>query len=199
MLIDADEVILQFAVCLEEFLHENDLYFDMASFALTGNIRRKEDDTAIAAEEIGALIGQFFVEKTEEQPAVDGAPEALASLSTRMQIVVVTNVPLQQREARIRSLKKLDMDYPLVANIGLKGPAIAHLAGKVQAPTYFMDDLPHQLTSVGEAADHVHLLHFIGDARLAKLLGPVETCDYQSQSWPDMHAYLDRHLAAQGF
>ncbi|MFN3233641.1 MAG: hypothetical protein ACE363_15990 [Alphaproteobacteria bacterium] len=199
MLVDADEVILQFATCLEEFLHENDLYFDMASFALNGNIKRKADDQAIAAEEIGALIGQFFLEKTEHQPAVPGAPEALASLSTRAQIVIVTNVPIPQRGARIKSLKKHAMDYPVVANMGLKGDIIRYLADMVDAPVYFIDDLPHNLTSVAQAAEDVHRIHFIADDRLAKLLGPAEDSHHRADSWPEAHAYLDQHLSAQGF
>ena len=199
ILTDADEVILQFASCLEEFLHENELYLDMASFALTGNIKCRADDQAIAAEEVGALIGQFFVEKTEDQPPVPGAPAALASLSERAQIVVVTNVPLQQREARIRSLQKNEMDYPVVANIGLKGPAIQYLAAKVETPVYFLDDLPPNLTSVAQMAEQVHRLHFIADERLAALLGPADDCHHRADNWPDMLAYIDGHLTQHGF
>ena len=51
ILSDADEVLVQFASVLDEFLHENELYLDLVSFALTGNIKRKADDVAITAEE----------------------------------------------------------------------------------------------------------------------------------------------------
>ena len=199
ILTDADEVIVQLASCLEEFLHENDLYFDMASFALVGNIKRKDDDMAVTAEEVTALMGQFFLEKTEVQPAIPGAPEALNALSARAQIIVVTNVPQQQREARVRGLAKLDMSYPLIANIGLKGKIIQYLAVQTEAPVYFLDDLPHNLTSVAKEAEDVHRIHFIGDARLAKLLGPAEDSHHRSDNWPDTQVYIEKHLDDAGF
>ncbi|MBI1180807.1 MAG: hypothetical protein GC201_09630 [Alphaproteobacteria bacterium] len=199
ILSDADEVILQFASVLEEFLHENELYLDLASFALTGNIRRKADDMAITAEEVTALIGQFFVEKTEHQPAVPGAPEALKALSARAQIVIVTNVPLQQREARIRSLKKLGMDYPLIANIGLKGAVVRHLAEKVEAPVYFIDDIPPNIASVAKACEKVHCLHFVADERLGNLLGPAAESRHRADNWPDAASWLAEHMAGLGY
>lgn len=199
ILTDADEVIVQLASCLEEFLHENDLYFDMASYALTGNIKRKEDDIAIPAEEVTALMGEFFLEKTEVQPAVPGAPEALKALSERAQVVVVTNVPLPQRGARVRNLISHGMDYPVVANIGLKGHVVQYLSGGVEAPVYFLDDIPHNIASVAKEAAHVHLIHFIGDERLAKLLGPAEDSHFRADTWEKTHAYIDRHLTEAGF
>ena len=199
ILSDADEVILQFASVLEEFLHENELYLNLESFALTGNIRRKADDVAVTAEEVTALIGQFFVEKTEHQPAVPGAPEALKALSQKAQIVIVTNVPLQQREARIRSLKKLGMDYPLIANIGLKGAVVKHLAEQVDAPVYFIDDIPPNIASVAKACEKVHCLHFVHDARLGGLLGPAENSRHRADNWTDAAAWLTAHMADLGY
>ncbi len=199
ILSDADEVLVQFASVLEEFLHENELYLNLESFALTGNIRRKADDVAVTAEEVTALIGQFFVEKTEHQPAVPGAPEALRALSEKAQIVIVTNVPLQQREARVRSLRKLGMDYPLIANIGLKGAVVKHLADKVTAPVYFIDDIPPNIASVSQACDRVHCLHFVHDERLGGLLGPAENSRHRADTWPEAAAWLNAHLAEQGY
>jgi hypothetical protein len=199
ILSDADEVILQFASVLEEFLHENELYLDMATFALTGNIKRQADDVAVSAEEVTALIGQFFVEKTELQPAVPGAPEALRTLSEKAQVVVVTNVPLQQREARIRAMKKLGMDYPLIANIGLKGAVVKHLADKMRAPVYFIDDIPPNIASVAKACDKVHCLHFVADQRLGSLLGPAEESLHRADTWPEAVAWLTDHMASLGY
>ncbi|MEN3952976.1 hypothetical protein [Iodidimonas sp. SYSU 1G8] len=199
ILSDADEVILQFASVLEEFLHENQMYLDMATFALTGNIKRRADDVAVSAEEVSALIGQFFVEKTEVQPAVPGAPEALRALSEKAQIIIVTNVPLQQRDARVRTLKKLGMDYPLIANVGLKGAIVKHLADKVEAPVYFIDDIPPNITSVAQACERVHCLHFVADERLGRLLGPAEHSRHRADNWPDAAAWLTGHMAELGY
>lgn len=196
---DADEVILQLASCLDEFLHENDLYFDMASFALVGNIKRKADDMAITGEEISVLMGQFFLEKAEIMPAVDGAPEALAALSERAQIVVVTNLPIPQREARIKNLKNLGMDYPVVANMGLKGTVVHYLADQVDAPAIFLDDLPPNITSVAQEAPDVHRIHFIADERLAKLLGPADDCHHRTDDWAEARSYMENHLAQVGY
>ena len=196
---DADEVLFQFAAALEVFLEENGLYFDMSSFALTGNIKHKASDEPLSGEEVGKLIGDFFVARTEHMEPVLGAPDALKRLSGRSQIVVLTNVPLAQREARIRGLQKHGMDYPVIANIGLKGGAVKAMREKVKAPALFLDDIPHNIQSVAETADDVHLIHFIADDRLAKLLGPAEHSHHRADDWEALHDYIDGYLTDLGY
>ncbi|RMF06123.1 MAG: hypothetical protein D6773_04645, partial [Alphaproteobacteria bacterium] len=60
---DADEVILQFLQTLESYLLTEGLYLDMTSFALTGNIRRRDDDVAIPGDEVGRHLRRFFIER----------------------------------------------------------------------------------------------------------------------------------------
>jgi hypothetical protein len=196
---DADEVLVQFVEGLDQFLREQELYFDIVSFAITGNVKRLEDDAVIDDDRVQQLLTSFFKERTEYLPAVPGAPEALKALSARAQVIVVSNVPLGQREARIRGLRNVGIDYPVIANIGLKGATISHITQDMQAPVYFLDDIPHNIASVAEHADHVHRIHFVADPRLARLIEPAEDCHQRIDDWPTAQAYMEDHMQAKGF
>lgn len=196
---DADEVLVQFVLALEGYLEDNGYYIDLSSFALTGNIRRKHDDVPADAALVRDLVGSFFSDRTEHVPAVPGAADALDALARRCQIVVVTNIPIAQRDARIRGLSSHRMDYPVIANTGAKGAVVRHLAEQANAPTYFIDDIPQNITSVAESAAHVHRIHFVADRRLAALLQPAEDCHHRVDDWPSAKTYIEGHLTELGF
>lgn len=191
---DADEVLFNFMVGLEEFLSSQKLFFDWSSFALTGNIRRVSDRKPIKQEEVGVLLSDFFKHCCEGLPAVDGAAEGLASLSRHAQIVVLSNVPPKYADNRRAGLKDKGMDYPLIANIGSKGQVVRYLTHNLQAPSYFIDDIPNNHSSVNLHASHVHRLHYIADERLSSLLGPAEHSHTRLYNWPEIEAHIIRHI-----
>ncbi|MFZ5608446.1 MAG: hypothetical protein ACOY99_02425 [Pseudomonadota bacterium] len=195
---DADEVLVRFVATLEAYLGDEGLYLRFDSFALTGNIRRREDDRPLDKEEVGRLLRQFFATRIADCPPVEGAAAALHALSTRADIVVLTNLPDGLRAVREAALKRLGMPYPVIANDGLKGPAVALLALRRRAPICFLDDLPPNIDSVAEDAAHVHRIHFVADPRLAALLGPAARAHCRIDSWRDTRDYLERLLAAAG-
>ncbi len=82
------------------------------------------------------------------------------------------------------------MDFPLIANIGTKGQVVQHLTERLTCPSFFIDDIPHNHSSVRKHANHVHRLHFIADRRLAGLLGPAEHSHARLESWPDLHDHI---------
>lgn len=196
---DADEVLVGFFASFETYLADNALYFTWESYHLTGNIRRRAGDVALTQEEVRGLVEAFFAGHTERLVPVDGAREALAALARRAQIVVLSNLPLAQRELRRRSLARHGIDYPLVANIGPKAAAVRRLAEQVEGPIYFIDDIPRHHAEVAEAAGHVRRLHFVADPRLAKLVGPAPHSHLRVESWAAARAFIEGDLAAQGF
>lgn len=196
---DADEVIAQFIAGLEIFLTRNGFWLDLQSFAISGNVKRADDHSVVERAEVQELLAHFFASDTESLLPVPGAADALSALSTRTQIIVLSNVPQPQRAARQRWLRQHGMDYPLVANSGPKGAAVQHLRSKIAAPIFFLDDLPPNLTSVAELVDDVHLLHFIADNRLAALMGPAPGCHLHTTSWDDAHDYIADALNMAGF
>jgi len=196
---DADEVIFAFVRGLESFLLDNGHFLDLQSFALSGNIRDSTTGDPVSAELVKELIGDFFDQRTEQIEPVDGAADALAALSSRAQVLVLSNVPLDRQAARRRALVKHGMDYPLVANIGRKGGAMAYLAARQKAPVFFLDDIPHNIASVARAAAAVTRLHFIADHRLRDLLGASEHAHARIDDWPGVRSYIETRLNEQGY
>lgn len=187
---DADEVLFYFMRGLERFLESQGLYFDWQSYALYGNIRRRDDESPVAAEALHPLLEQFFAEATELLEPVEDAATSLARLAERCQVVVLSNVPLPARAARERALNRHGMAYPLIANSGPKGPAVAALTAMTAGPAMFIDDIPHNHSSVAKMAPAVHRLHFIADRRLAALLGTAPDCHHRAESWLDIHDHI---------
>ncbi|MEQ9638980.1 MAG: hypothetical protein RIM84_03070 [Alphaproteobacteria bacterium] len=196
---DADEVLLQFVRGLEDFLHAQDMWLDLTTYALTGNIKRRADDAVVEATEVQSLLGAFFDQRTGHLEPVDGAAAALSALSERAQVMVLSNVPLPQRPIRRATLARHGMDYPVVANIGAKGAALAALAADIAAPVVFIDDIPRQHDAVAKLAPEVIRLHFVADPRLARLIAPAESAHARHDDWAAARAYIEGHLAEHGF
>tara|TARA_R110000824_G_scaffold399843_1_gene605974 strand:- start:63611 stop:64318 length:708 start_codon:yes stop_codon:yes gene_type:complete len=196
---DCDEVLMQFLVGLETYLETQGLWLDLQSYALTGNIKRRDTNEPLPGTAMPELMQGFFETSTGTLLPVAGASEALRDLSLRAQIVVLTNVPISEKDARSRNLAEKDMPYPVIANRGLKGAAVKLMADKVSAPTFFLDDIPHNIASVAKAHETCTLLHFIADKRLAKLMGQAPDSHFHTSEWAEAHAFISGHLDKAGF
>ena len=196
---DCDEVLMQFLVGLEVYLATKDLWLDLQSFALSGNIKHRESNNVVATDKVQGLLKDFFATSTEKLLPVPGAAEALKSLSDRAQVIVLTNVPLADKTARARHLASENMAYPVVANRGLKGGAVRRMAERVNAPVFFLDDIPHNITAVAKAHKACHLLHFIADKRLANLMGAAADSHFHTSDWTEAHNFISNQLDVSGF
>lgn len=196
---DADEVIFAFVRGLENYLNRQGLYLRLESFALTGNIRDRQTDEVLSSEDVRERLKGFFATETASLDPVDGVAAALSELSKRAQIMILSNIPLPQRATRQRALRQHGMDYPLVANIGAKGPAVAALVANMTAPVFFLDDIPHNIKSVAETADQVTRIHFISDPRLAKLIEKADHAHVRIDDWPATRAFIEADLSSKGY
>lgn len=196
---DADEVLFLFMQGLESYLHAREMYFDWASYALSGNLRHRRDNSAVPLERVPAMIEDFFEHHTDSLDPVPDAADSLAALARRAQVIVLSNLPVKQRERRILALRRHGMDYPVVANVGQKGTPVRRLAERVKGPVFFLDDSPRNLQSVKLAAEQVERLHFVADARLHALLGPVTEHHLSTTLWPEARAHIERRLTEHGY
>lgn len=187
---DADEVLVRFVAGLERYLAIEDLWLDLSSFALTGNIKECSSGRALAQEEVSALLRRFYASETERLEPVPGAAEALAALAGHGRIVVLSNVPESAREARRRWLAAHGMPYPVVANRGLKGAAFREMGQRAGRPAFFFDDLPHNIADAARCLPESVLVHFVADERLARLLPAAPECHLRTGDWEEALAFV---------
>lgn len=192
---DADEVLFEFVRSLEHYLGTRDHYLDLQSFAITGNIKHRETHVPFPAEGMKDLLADFFATSTRDMTPVPGAAAALAALADQAQIVILTNMPEAHREDRLSALERHNMSYPVVANDGAKGAAAAALSERAGNPVFFLDDLPPNISSVRRGVPHATIIHFIGDIRLAKLLGPAPDCDHRIDDWVEAQRVIEETIA----
>lgn len=194
VVVDADEVLFHFMQGFEQYLETQGCAIALTSFALVGNIRRIADDSALAQAEVGALLAGFFADHTETLTPVPGAADALAELSERMQVVVLSNLPLAQAPARGRALQAAGMDYPIIANTGSKGGAVRRLKEMAGAPVAFVDDIPTHHGSVRRAVPDAYCVQFVADPRLAALVPRAPESDLFAADWGEIRDGISRRL-----
>jgi hypothetical protein len=197
LIVDADEVILRFVDGFDRFLRGGGLFLDLSSYRLHGNVKRQADGEPVLDVEVTALLEEFRRE-LDSLELVEGAREALQDLKHRLDVVVLTNISPVQAAPRQRNLAALGLDLPLVANSGLKGPAVKALSAKAGRPAFFVDDIPHNLASAAEEAPEIWRIHLIGDDRLKPLLPPASHAHVRAEGWADAHRFMDEKLSEAG-
>lgn len=129
LVLDVDDVVLEFVRPFPHFLKTRGFQLTLASFRLTGNIAETASGRLIEQAEVTALLGDFFDAQVDWQGITDGAAEALATLGRRAEIVLLTAMPHRHRAVRRAHLDALGLNYPLLTTEMAKGPAIAKLRG----------------------------------------------------------------------
>lgn len=190
LLVDADEVLLFFVDALSEFLTDNDHELRFDSFALTGNIYRRGFNTPLAGENVTNLLDQFFMERTAHIKPVPDAAETLHRLSQNWTIAILTNIPTAYRTMRETNLASHGINFPVIANSGPKGQAVKAISAFTQSDIAFIDDLPHQHSSVKKYVPESHRIHHVADKRMAKLIGQAPDAHVRLDHWPS----IERHL-----
>lgn len=197
--VDVDEVVLRFVAPLERFIAARGYALLPRSFALTGNIVRAGGDDAVSAAEVKTLIAAFFAEEVERQEPVDGALDALARLQAHGDVLLLTNVPASAADGRRRCLARHGLDLEVIANDGLKGPALARLLIERPPlgprPVVFVDDGPSHLASVRDAVADVRLVHFVDDERWFRMAPDVPGTWLKTRDWAEVMARLAPLLA----
>jgi hypothetical protein len=187
LVLDVDDVVLEFIRPFPRFLERRGYRLVMASFRLTGNIAEKTTGRLIEQAEVTELLDEFFGVQADWQDMTDGAAEALAMLGARAEIVMLTAMPHRHRAVRRRHLQALGLHYPLLTTEMAKGPAVARLRGALRRSVAFVDDQPPNHASVRKAVPDAHLFHLMADNSLREFMPPL----------PDgIHIVWDWHEAA---
>lgn len=185
LVLDVDDVLLEFVRPFPRYLETRGFELKLASFRLTGNISERASGRIPEQAEVSMLIDAFFQTQSQWQTLIEGAAEAIADLSENAEIVLLTAMPHRHRSARRAHLDALGLPYPLLTTEMAKGPAIAALRGPMQRPVAFVDDQPFNLLSAQESVADAHLFHLMGDNSLRVLLPPPPDGAIVVDSWND--------------
>ncbi|MER8576544.1 DUF2608 domain-containing protein [Mesorhizobium sp. M1338] len=183
LVLDVDDVLLEFIRPFPNFLRARGYDLTLASFQLTGNIAETASGRLIEQPEVTALLGDFFDAQADWQSITEGAAEALAGLGDRAEIILLTAMPHRHRAVRRAHLDALGVSYPLLTTEMAKGPAVAKLRGKARRPVVFVDDQPRNLASVHDAVADAELFHLMADNSLRAFLPPVPDDVIVVQDW----------------
>lgn len=185
LILDVDDVVLEFIRPFPHFLKSRGFGLTLASFRLTGNIAETASGRLIEQPEVTALLGDFFDAQADWQSVTDGAEQALASLDDRAEIVLLTAMPHRHRAARRAHLDALGLPYPLLTTEMAKGPAVAKLRGSKGRPVAFVDDQPTNLISARNSVADAHLFHLMADNSLRAFMPPVPDDIISVEDWRD--------------
>ena len=188
---DCDEVLLHMVAPFGEWLDEaHGIHFDMAGGDFARAMKRRACGSPVPLEHVWPLLKGFFDEEMHRQYPIPGAIEAMARLGEQADVVVLTNLTDDHREARARQLAAHGLNLKVYTNQGPKGPALQAILDEYR-PTraVFIDDLAQHHDSVAGLAPQVHRLHLCGEP----LIAPHIACAHKAGH---AHARIDDWSAA---
>ena len=191
---DVDEVVLHFLGPFRTFLQERGLQLESRDYSLNNNIVDRKTGILVEREMVGHLIQEFYSKEATELPMVEHAKDRLLELSEVAQIFLLTNIPNQFQDQRKQNLGNIGLNYPLVFNQGLKGPAAAKLVERTEGQVFFLDDIPSNLISVGEYIKNVHLVHFVADLTFFDVAPDTDGVKLKTRSWNEVAKYVKMHI-----
>lgn len=184
-IIDVDEVIALFVEGFDRFLRIHGYEIRLSDYGLLHNIFANGAASAADKTEAKALLEQFFCQGCGDLDPAPGAVDGLASIAGLAEVVILTNTPGGGRACRGDWLRRHGMPYTMILNEGLKGPAVRTLAGRVDGPVMFVDDILAHLDSVAEAAPHVTRIQMVAEPAL-RGLAPRSASHRRIDDWPDL-------------
>ena len=194
MIFDADEVLVHFAEPFANYLKKHNHRLHLTGYRLDNAIKIAETDDVADPDTAKDLVWGFINEETKNQPAAKGAPEALKKLQEYAQIIILSNVPYSVHDDRVFNLKSIDMDYPLISNEGMKGPAVKEILKNHKAVSFFIDDNPYQVESVYNDNQDTVCVHFSVCDLVKPYMPKAVGASIEPTSWDDLVLKLINYL-----
>ena len=188
---DCDEVLLHMVAHFREWLAEHEgITFRLDSPDFSSALTWTDSGAPVEQREVWRLLRGFFDTEMGRQTPIAGAVEGIAALREQADVVILTNLLDERREARAAQLAALGVEAPVFTNQGPKGPMLARIAEEYgPSRLVFIDDLAQHHRSVRETVPGAVRLHLCGEP----LLAPHIACAHREG---DAHARIDRWDAA---
>ena len=190
MIFDADEVLVHFAEPFATYIKKHNHRLHLTGYRLDNAIKKADTDEVADPDTAKDLVWGFINDETKSQPAAKGAPQALKKLQAYGQIIILSNVPHSVHDDRVANLKSLNMDYPLISNEGMKGPAVKEILRNHKAQSFFIDDNPYQVESVYNDNQQTVCVHFSVCDLVKPYMPKAVGASIEPTSWQDLVSQL---------
>ena len=194
MIFDADEVLVHFAEPFATYIKKHNHRLHLTGYRLDNAIKKADTDEVADPDTAKDLVWGFINEETKSQPAAKGAPQALKKLQAYTQIIILSNVPHSVHDDRVANLKSLNMDYPLISNEGMKGPAVKEILKNHKSQSFFIDDNPYQVESVYNDNQQTVCVHFSVCDLVKPYMPKAVGASIEPTSWEDLVTQLIGYL-----
>ncbi len=191
---DVDDVVLQFINPFQVFLEAQSLRFLPRSFRLTGNIVHCETNAPVEEKVVRDLLDGFFDVQERWQTPFEYAVATLETLAESADIVFLTAMPPAYYHRRRALLDSLGLHYPLVATLEAKGPVAAKIMAGTGGKAAFLDDMAHNVTSVGQHLPDCLLLHMPPNSEVHAMAPKAEGDALKVKDWPEAQTHIQTHF-----
>jgi hypothetical protein len=193
VIVDVDEVLGLFMQGFGKFLESRGFEFRVDRFALFQNIYRPGAVEHLGLAQGRELFDDFFRTGCGEIEPAPGAIEALAALSRRAEILILSNAPAEAERLRAQWLKRHGLPQALILNSGPKGPITAALTAQTAQRTAFVDDLLPNLDSVADHSPATATFQHVADLRL-RPLAPRSDRHPRIDDWAELGAAIEASI-----
>lgn len=195
LICDCDEVLLHMVRHFGAWLRaHHDIALDAAAgdYAMT-----RRDGSAVPDPEKWGLFGGFFPAEMGRQTLVPHARDALARIGRDADIVVLTNLSDDCRDARVAQLAGHGIVHRVETNQGGKGGPVARLVAEYRASVaVFVDDHHGHHESVARHIPGVHRLHMVSEPELAPRVAAAAHAHARIDDWRVAADWIARRFAA---
>jgi hypothetical protein len=194
VIVDVDEVLGLFMQGFGKFLESRGFEFRVDRFALFQNIYRPGAVEHLELGEGRKLFDDFFRTECGEIEPAPGAVEALAALSRRAEVLILSNAPAEAERLRAQWLKHHGLPQALILSSGPKGPITAALVAQTDQRTAFVDDLIPNLDSVADHSPATATFQHVADLRL-RPLAPRSERHPRIDDWAELRDAIERAIS----
>lgn len=191
---DVDDVVLQFLAPFEAYLAAEGARLLPRSFRLHGNIISLTSNEALEDQRVSDLLETFFEAQERWQTPFAQAVETLHTVERQADVVFLTAMPPRFAAQRRRLLDALHLTFPMVATETPKGPVVHAIHQTRPLPIAFIDDMAHNLHSVGEHVEDCFLIHMMPDSEIHRHAPKPGEHVARALDWPHAGTLLARHF-----
>ena len=198
LVVDVDEVVLQFVAPFKAFLRAHDHELRLETFALNGNVISLEDGRRVENAEVKALISSFYDSQEDWQEPFPAARHTLEGLTDVADVLLLTAMPPRHRETRRRLLARHGFDFPLIASEEPKGEVLRDLCETSPPLLIFVDDMLYNCRSVSSCLPEALTINLLIDDDYRALAPETTPPSVVATGWDHAEAIIRRHIAENG-